>query len=130
MGNRAVVQFGKGSDALGIYLHWNGGEESVQAFLDAAKHYEVRTDDYGVARLTQIICNFFGGTLSVGVSLAKNLDRDNGDNGTFIVKDWEIVEKLYAPKHLLGQEFDKEYYDGVFKQTLERNNSFFTKEVA
>jgi len=38
MGNRAVVCFDEyNDDAIGIYLHWNGGRDSVEAFLMAAK---------------------------------------------------------------------------------------------
>ncbi len=37
MGNRAVITASKSKDSgLGIYLHWNGGIESVVAFLDVA----------------------------------------------------------------------------------------------
>jgi hypothetical protein len=37
MGNRAVISFSEAKTATGIYLHWNGGPESILAFLDAAK---------------------------------------------------------------------------------------------
>lgn len=87
MGNRAVIQFGHGEDALGIYLHWDGSPETVDAFLTYAAEKGVRTDDYGVARLTQIIANYIGGDLSIGVGLARNLDRDNYDNGTYVLSD-------------------------------------------
>ena len=40
MGNRAVVT-NKNQD-IGIYLHWNGGPESVCAFLTYAKALGVR----------------------------------------------------------------------------------------
>lgn len=38
MGNRAVITTSKAPDVsgakdLGIYLHWNGGRDSVEAFL-------------------------------------------------------------------------------------------------
>ena len=68
MGNRATVFFtddGKAIEA-GIYLHWNGGAESVYTFLDYAKSKGVRTDAvYCMARMCQIIGNYFGGTLSL-----------------------------------------------------------------
>lgn len=37
MGNRAVISFDENDNATGVYLHWNGGPESVLAFLAAAK---------------------------------------------------------------------------------------------
>ena len=89
MGNRAVITFDKKPtpDSLGIYLHWNGGPESVLAFLEAANQLNVRIGDdgYEFARVVQIIANFFGGTTSIGVGKLKTLDCDNGNNGLFIV---------------------------------------------
>jgi hypothetical protein len=37
MGNRAVITDNK--QRIGIYLHWNGGRDSVEAFL---KYCELR----------------------------------------------------------------------------------------
>jgi hypothetical protein len=95
MGNRAVIEIQ--DTGIGIYLHWNGGRNSVQAFLDVAKEYDVRTsENYGTARLVQIIANFFGGTLSVGIAPIEQLDTDNGDNGVYVIdKDFNIVERKF-----------------------------------
>lgn len=30
-----------------------------------------------------------------GVDIANKLDCDNWDNGTYIIKDWKIVDRLY-----------------------------------
>ena len=86
--------------AAGIYLHWNGGRDSVEVFLHAAKHFKIRCDDYGCARLAQIIGNWFGGTLSLGAGCVSTLASARGDNGIYwIAKDWEIVDR---------EEFDGE----------------------
>lgn len=101
MGNRAVITtapFNKNN--VGIYLHWNGGIESIEAFLGAARELGYRSPDldsdasYGFARLTGLICLFFDITndTSIGVDVCRNLDCDNGDNGVYLVgKDWKIV---------------------------------------
>lgn len=99
MGNRAVITTEK--KEIGIYLHWNGGRDSVEAFLKYCKHAGHRspeTDGYGFARLCQVIGNYFGGMLSIGVALYNNLDTNNGDNGVYIIKNWEIVGREFAPK--------------------------------
>jgi hypothetical protein len=102
MGNRAVITAeGAKKGDLGLYLHWNGGPESVLAFLEAAKRMKVRplTSDpeYGYARLCQVIGNFFRGTLSLGVGTLGTLDCDNGDNGTYRVDDkWQIAKREYS----------------------------------
>ena len=88
MGNRAILKFIDERDQPSIYLHWNGGRASVQAFLNVAKAMELRADSYGVARMCQIVGNFFGGNLSLGCS--NNLG-DYSDNGIYLIKDFEIV---------------------------------------
>jgi len=94
MGNRAVIQM-KGQDT-GIYLHWNGGRDTIEPMLEVAREYGLRGDDYGMARLTQMLGNFLGGTLSLGVSSIDVLDMDNGDNGTYVIdEEFNIVDRLF-----------------------------------
>lgn len=98
MGNRAVITTKKDLSDIGIYLHWNGGRDSVEAFLKYCELQGFRSpdrDSYGWARLAQVIANFFEGGLSVGIDIAKHLDCDNFDNGVYIIKSWEIVDRLY-----------------------------------
>lgn len=100
MGNRAVIK-GKGSD-LGVYVHWNGGYESVLVFTQYCKlkgYRSPETDDYGVARLVQVIANFFGGSTSIGVWNMKDetvmtphrVGEYWLDNGVYEIENWEIV---------------------------------------
>ena len=103
MGNRAVITTSKSLDIksssdIGVYLHWNGGRDSVEAFLAYCKLKGYRSpeqDCYGYARLCQVIGNFFGGALSLGIEKCCNLDCDNWDNGVYIIKNWEIVGRAY-----------------------------------
>ena len=99
MGNRAVITTSRDNDVsmsndIGIYLHWNGGRDSVEAFLEYCKRRGFRSPDqdcYGWARLCQVIGNFFGNDLSIGIDRCCNLDCDNWDNGVYIIKNWKIV---------------------------------------
>jgi hypothetical protein len=98
MGNRAVIT--TQDKDLGIYLHWNGGRNSVEGFLLYCKMKGYRApenDCYGWARLCQVIGNFFGGEYSVGIDRYDRLDTDNGDNGVYIIKDWQIIGKEFEP---------------------------------
>ena len=103
MGNRAVITTSKSTDIknstdIGIYLHWNGGRDSVQAFLKYCELKGYRSpekDNYGWARLCQVIGNFFGGELSIGIDSCCSLDCDNWDNGVYIIEDWKIVGRKY-----------------------------------
>ena len=106
MGNRAVITTEE--KKIGIYLHWNGGYDSVNAFLTYCKLRDFREpedDNYGWARLCQIISNYFGGDLSIGIDTLDCLDCKNGDNGVYIIKEWEIVGREFAP-HIEQNEYD------------------------
>lgn len=102
MGNRAVITCATGrAQGAGIYVHWNGGPESILAFLEVCKRKDVRRPDndevYFMARLTQVIANFFGGTDSIGIGTLKQLDCDNHDNGVYVIgRDFEIVDRWGA----------------------------------
>lgn len=97
MGNRAVIT--NNLRGIGVYLHWNGGRDSVEAFLKYCELKGYRTPDsdpaYAFARLTQVISNFFGGSNSIGINTCSHLDCDNGDNGVYIIKGWNIVGRKY-----------------------------------
>lgn len=128
MGDRAVIAFGKKPKDIGIYLHWNGGRSSVEAFLDAAKELDVRQGDkvYEAARLAQIIGNFFGGTTSLGVGTLDELDCDNYDNGVYVVNDkLEIVERLH---HKGAEQGGKKNYEDVLAETLKKNKLIFGRK--
>ena len=100
MGNRAVITTRENfeNNGVGVYLHWNGGKDSVEAFL---KYCEVKgyrapnVDGYGWSYLCGVITNFFGDGLSCDVDTINNLDYDNYDNGTYIIDGWEIVDREF-----------------------------------
>lgn len=108
MGNRAVITTNKNLNDTGIYLHWNGGRDSVEAFLAYCdlKHYrKPENDSYGYAMLINVITNTFGDGLSCDVNTANRLDCDNYDNGVYIIKDWRIVDRLYAH----GEQYEYDF---------------------
>lgn len=102
MGNRAVITTAPFSESsVGIYVHWNGGRASVEGFLKACRELGYRDpsldDGYAMARLTQVIGQFFGGGTSLGIGVMRDLDTDNGDNGTYVIGEgWEIVGREFA----------------------------------
>lgn len=106
MGNRAVIT--TPNKKFGIYLHWNGGRDSVEAFLTYCKLKGYRSPDedcYGWARMCQVIGNFFGGDTSIGFDVTNNLDCDNFDNGMYIIKDWQIIDREFQ------RGAEQQYYD-------------------
>lgn len=110
MGNRCVITTKEAfeNDGIGIYLHWNGGRDSVEAFLkycSLKKYPSPEKDYYGWARLCQVIGNFFGGSDSLGIDKLSKLDCDNWDNGVYIIDNWQIVDRKYF-KGEEQQEYD------------------------
>lgn len=109
MGNRAVIT--TENEDLGVYLHWNGGRDSVEGFLAVCKelgHRPPESDCYGWARLCQVIANYFSGTTSVGIDKLENLDCDNCDNGVYIIKNWKIVGRKYFLNRAEQTEYNLE----------------------
>jgi len=124
MGNRAVVIFThKEHYSPCIYLHWNGGPESVYGFLEELERRgAVRFGDvsYAAARFVQVAGEFFDidghGALSLGVWNGPEpgspdkadtfLDIDPGDNGVYLV-GWKKC-KFYVRRFICGKEFTRE----------------------
>lgn len=120
MGNRAVITTEE--KQIGIYVHWNGGRESIETFLaycDMKNYRPPETDCYGWARMCQVIGNFFGGSTSIGIDRYNQLDRDNYDNGVYIINKWKIV----------GREF-QHYKDEEIKsaEDLEDNLNYLNEK--
>ena len=97
MGDRAVIA--NKDKNIGVYLHWDGYREFVESILAYCDVKGYRSPDvdyeYGWARLCQVAGNTIGGTLSLGVGVYSRMDTDNWDNGTYIIKDWDIDQRLY-----------------------------------
>lgn len=118
MGDRAVIS--NRTKNLGVYLHWYGYREfveSVLAYCDVKKYRSPDVDDeYGWARLCQVAGNTIGGNLSVGVGIFNRMDTDNWDNGTYIIKDWDIVDRLFTHSK------DEKMKDTMFENLKYINN--------
>lgn len=100
MGNRAVITTRENFEngGIGIYLHWNGGRDSVEGFLTYCKlqgYREPTSDNYGWLYLATTIGNYFGDGLSAGIDEVKYLDCDNWDNGVYFIDGWDIVGREY-----------------------------------
>ena len=136
MGNRAVIAFKskhqEKDQSPAIYLHWNGGRDSVEAFLLAGQRLGVRGGDpsYCIARLTQIIGNYLGGTLSLGVGCYGNFG-DQGDNGVYWINNWKIVERELPYEGFEEQNgySVRDLANTVFEANRESMNPFDKTEI-
>jgi len=105
MGNRATVIFtdGKAHFSPAIYLHWNGGPESIYAFLAESERRGVNGNyDGPPARFIQLVGEFFdqseqnpkhrvsslgvvNGPKSAEIADLDKVGTDHGDNGFYLV---------------------------------------------
>tara|TARA_A100001391_G_scaffold179136_4_gene143945 strand:- start:349 stop:777 length:429 start_codon:yes stop_codon:yes gene_type:complete len=131
MGNRAVITIKNKhipkDDWTSLYLHWNGGRDSVVPFLKVAKLYGIRCNadpSYGIARLCQLIGNTFGGTLSLGVGKYTTYHKESLDNGVYIIDNWEIVDREFFE----GEEQNEYDEEDFIKEIRAVNDKIFGHE--
>lgn len=110
MGNHAVITTKDVKSAPAIYLHWNGGIESVLAFLHAAEDLGFRDplgdESYGMGYLQALTAMFFGGGESTGMGTRGGLG-DDYDNGTYILgPKFTIAKRINAPRGDDGTKFE------------------------
>lgn len=100
MGNRAVITQSTSNDAPCIYLHWNGGADSVKGFLAAAKVFDIEgTPAEQMDQLAELLAKHFFHT-EVGMTVYRyeygRADTDNGDNGVYVINNkWDLIDRLY-----------------------------------
>ena len=102
MGERGVITTRKDIDenGIGVYLHWLGAPEDVYPLLEYCRIRGFRCpedDSFGYAGLIQVAANASDGDgLSVDVNRLDHLDTNNWNNGTYVIKGWKVVERLYC----------------------------------
>jgi len=113
MGNRAVITI---DNTVGVFIHWNGGPESVTAFLDVcqARGYRDPAEDppCALARLTGLLCEFFGhhSDSCVGVGTVKQLNPDYCDNGVYTIgRGWKITSWTRGEIEPFNDDEQKKY---------------------
>ena len=119
MGNSALIMTKDGFEngGIGLYLHWNGGRDSVEPFLNYCEIKGYRppeTDGYGWARLAQVVGNFFGGSISVGIEYyEKGSDFGYLDNGVYIIENWKIIDRKYFDWEEQNEYDPQEFLKGI-----------------
>ena len=116
MGNRCVITTPQ--RRVGLYMHWNGGRDTVEPLLRYCELKGYRApdaDEYGWARLCQVLGNFFGGNLCVGIDrYSTDEAMDPGDNGIYVTEGWKIVDRVGLYEGFVEQaEYD---FDEMLRQ--------------
>ncbi len=100
MGNRAFIAPKGAENNLGIYLQWNGGRDSVEAFLRWAELAKLAPMSRSVVPYVTMIANFFG---NAGLSVyVEPFDPENlkgscpAGNGVYVIDGFEIVDRVHS----------------------------------
>ena len=133
MGNRATVIFAdkdwKNLSCV-VYLHWNGGPESIYCFLDEMDRREIRINDpsYESARFVHIVGDFFDQDSITGLSLGiwngpKSMDvadlgEFDSDNGLYVVMRMrnKKIKKYTREVRRFVMTYDKEGHHECMKE--------------
>lgn len=92
MGNRAVIT--TLGNEKGIYIHWNGGRDSVEPILWYCKNLMPKTNfTHSDLERIAFVMELVG--LNPEMDDVNKLDCDNYDNGVYVVKNYKIVGRLF-----------------------------------
>jgi hypothetical protein len=113
MGNRASIVFVSNSSVVGsdnlaiaVYVHWNGGPESVYAVLDHITHRNVSDASKLALAYVRLHEREFESPAEMSPIMSSMADAtDPGDNGVFVVR---IRNKsLKVSRHLTARTGEK-----------------------
>ncbi len=101
MGNRACVVFTNTDESEispVVYLHWNGGAESIYIYLDEMERRKCGRVDYAAARFAHVVADHFdaeaagssslgvfNGPRSINAEALSSYANMADDNGVFVV---------------------------------------------
>ena len=135
MGNRAVITQSTANNAPCIYLHWNGGADSVKGFLAVAKTFDISgTPKEQMDVLAELLAKHFFKT-EVGMTVYRyeygRADTNNGDNGVYVVNSkWDLIDRIYAPYSEQKEWDSKEIAQEILKNVLADSLGLKREEVA
>ena len=127
MGNRAVITFDSvDSNAIAVYVHWNGGRDSIEGFLKVTRilmgghNFD---ELYATGRFIQVVGAYFPGALSFGVGQYKSMENWDSDNGVYIVDSKTMTIK--GRRH--ASDYNGEY--NTFVEQKSHNLNEFANEL-
>lgn len=123
MGNSCFVTTPK--KQVGIYLHWNGGRDSIESFCEYMRILDtaniVGDQGYALAQFSKVVGNYLG-TDSIGLYPYDESCRDC-DNGVYVLgKNWSIEERIYPSCYADGDEFKEQYEHTIDEMVRDIDN--------
>ena len=134
MGNRAVITTNKLIGNKGLYVHWNGGADTIKGILEYINKYSKinKENDREVLKEFELIYKVvFSNNYSIDDY--DNLDLNNFDNGVYIIdydyidddfekKGLKIVGRIYPPR-TEQDEYNLNEIVGYIKKSMEYYNN-------
>lgn len=129
MGNRAVIALDKfdAENGQGVYLHWNGGRDSIESFLEFVRiDHTAFIQETGVDKLLLALNAFGFSDNKVTVEPLGRLDCDNYDNGVYVVdtQRWVITDRVFKrydeQKHHNQEAFVRGLYVSVLEYKVKK----------
>lgn len=127
MGNRATITTKDGVNKFGLYVHWNGGRDTVEAVLNYLVTQDITFEtELDFLREVKEVYKFAFGN-KYDINIWEQCDLDNYDNGVFILdKDKvQIIGRMYAPTTEQNEYDLLEMTEYIEEKMKERN---FIKE--
>jgi len=126
MGNRANVIFVDEKEehiSPCVYLHWNGGPESIYSFINELNRRIIRNDqNYECSRFIQLVGEFFDidsiDNLSLGITNGpkkitienlKKIHTDQSDNGFYVICRHSCLKDDFSVRR-----FVTDYKDDIY----------------
>jgi hypothetical protein len=130
MGNRAVITFSEDSTSPCIYLHWNGGRASIEAFIKSAKHLGLQVcnkqnETFVMDQFAEMLATHFFDT-KIGLTVYREqygrADKDNGDNGVYVLdENLNICKRIHKTNY---EEVDTEKTQAIFENIISKAPAF------
>ena len=125
MGNRAVINM-VDSD-VAIYLHWNGGRDTVEPVLQVAKEYGLTGDNAGMNDLYKMFHNMLASDMAETAYVGRVEEYNGsaiGDNGTYIIdKSFNIIDRL----DFENEEQQIYLFEDIYDWTRKENDKYFKR---
>ena len=133
MGNRATITLKDDNQDRGLYLHWNGGEGCIAAFLKETKkrmsfgsgrtntEFKIKDENditafyatfYGVVREYVGYCTVYKDRAPTSVYMAsnQNIEQGCGDNGCYLIESDFTCSRLNLDNH---DSSETERFNGI-----------------
>jgi hypothetical protein len=112
---------------VAIYLHWNGGRDTVEPVLEVAKEYGLTGDNAGMNDLYKMFHNMLATDMAETAYVGRVEEYNgsaSGDNGVYIIdKSFNIIDRL----DFENEEQQIYLFEDIYDWTRKENDKYFKR---